>query len=281
MSSFPPADLLVDRETFATCDTPAGVGVLGCFSDADPRSGHSSPHRVRCRLGHYGLNYVIAGGGTYVDEHGRSIRMGPGDCFQRLPRVEHSTLIDGPGYGEVSLGLDPPLMEHLVALGLIAPDRRVWHIGRRPDLLQRFHRLMDRMQRLGRDTPQRELLLGCLHLLGACAPGPHPSTDPLQEAADAMQADPGLDPRTAADIAGMGYHSFRRAFRRRFGEAPGAWLLRQRMHQACRLLGDRLVKQVATELGYADASVFARQFHRSIGMWPRDYQRMQAGSERV
>ncbi|GAA4222446.1 hypothetical protein GCM10022253_30970 [Sphingomonas endophytica] len=72
-----------------------------------------------------------------------------------------------------------------------------------------------------------------------------------------------------AAAAGMDPSGFSRALGARTGLAPFAWLTRCRMEEAARLLAAGLpVTQVASRVGYANASKFAASFRRSHGIVP-------------
>jgi AraC family transcriptional regulator len=66
-----------------------------------------------------------------------------------------------------------------------------------------------------------------------------------------------------------------RAFRRAYGESPGEYDRRQRIHKACERLaaGDTALATIAAELGFADQSHFTRVFRRQVGITPGVWRR--------
>jgi AraC family transcriptional regulator len=74
----------------------------------------------------------------------------------------------------------------------------------------------------------------------------------------------------AADIAALSPYHFLRVFARTVGVTPHQYLLRCRLRNAARLLGqaDRSVTEVAGEVGFADLSNFMRTFRRAAGVSP-------------
>lgn len=90
------------------------------------------------------------------------------------------------------------------------------------------------------------------------------------------------DNPSVADLAALldlsqAYFSDR--FRAHFGEAPRAWLTRERIRRAAVMLVESplRVRAVAAAVGFTDQRFFARQFRRQYGLSPRDYRRQRTG----
>ncbi|MDD5705650.1 MAG: AraC family transcriptional regulator [Kiritimatiellae bacterium] len=73
-----------------------------------------------------------------------------------------------------------------------------------------------------------------------------------------------------AAAAGCSRYHFSRRFTRSEGCAPGAYLVRERIRLAVRLLQttDTPVKALAAECGFHDAGYFCRVFRKSVGVTP-------------
>lgn len=86
-----------------------------------------------------------------------------------------------------------------------------------------------------------------------------------------------LDELAAA--AGLSVPHFCALFRRQTGYAPIDFLIRQRIHRACKLLDttDASIATIASEVGYEDAYYFTRCFRRIVGCPPRSYRRIPKG----
>lgn len=75
-----------------------------------------------------------------------------------------------------------------------------------------------------------------------------------------------------AERAGMSRSAFAAAFKTATGSTPAAYSLDWKLNVATSLLrAGRPVKQVALELGFADAPTFSRAFRRRNGVSPREW----------
>lgn len=75
-----------------------------------------------------------------------------------------------------------------------------------------------------------------------------------------------------ASTAGMSRSAFAAAFKAATGTTPAVYLLDWRLSAATSLLrAGRPVKQVAIEVGFADAASFSKAFRRRTGSSPRDH----------
>ncbi|HEX8913946.1 MAG TPA: helix-turn-helix domain-containing protein [Humisphaera sp.] len=82
-----------------------------------------------------------------------------------------------------------------------------------------------------------------------------------------------------AEIAGLTVRSFTRAFGAAMGCSPIQHLIQLRVNRAAALLRqtDESVTDIAFRVGFQDGNYFTRQFHKLIGMTPRQYRRAAAG----
>ena len=73
-----------------------------------------------------------------------------------------------------------------------------------------------------------------------------------------------------AAAAGLSRYHFSRIFRQSEGIGPGGYLLRRRLREAARLLGetDLPLAEVAARCGFADAGYFGRAFRRAYSAPP-------------
>jgi AraC-like DNA-binding protein len=91
-----------------------------------------------------------------------------------------------------------------------------------------------------------------------------------------LRADLAMD--DLARASGLSASHLAALFRRHLGCAPMAWLQRQRLELACRLLRNAYmsVAEVAAACGYQDANYFARLFRQCRGCSPNAWRRRKA-----
>jgi AraC-like DNA-binding protein len=81
--------------------------------------------------------------------------------------------------------------------------------------------------------------------------------------------------KALADLVRLSLRQFHRNFKKRFGMPPNQYLIRMRVLAARdMLLSDkRPVAKIAYELGFADDTLFIRQFKARMGMTPLQYRK--------
>jgi AraC-like DNA-binding protein len=109
--------------------------------------------------------------------------------------------------------------------------------------------------------------------------------DPWRRAREALEADLGAS-MTLADAARalrLSPDHFIRGFRRRFGVSPMAYRGQARLRRAASELAEGRdrdsIKRIARQLGFADASAFARAFRRQFGLTPSAWRVAEANAE--
>lgn len=212
--------------------------------------------------------HLVHEGGQAGSVGGRPIRTGPGDALWVPAGVEQvlRQREDGRWFGKRNLRftLDappPPLPAVIPGAAALAGQldalRREW-AAQQDDRGPRLRALL--------------VLLFCdLRRIAARAGG---GLDPAaqQRLLALVERDPAARPQPAglARALGLSPTWFARLFRRTYGCAPRAWLVRQRIgHAAERLQSAASIGAVASEFGYADLFLFSRQFRAVMGASPR------------
>lgn len=235
-------------------------------------------------FGQYSGVLVLRGEGTYTDWRGATHRTFPGCYLQRIPGRVHTTVHRPESdWAECYVNICRPMAEALAALGSLDFERPVLNPGLSAALVERFDSLATELG----SCPEGELprmlvriqeLVVDIYALDRRGGRPEPGMQEVEEAARRLAADPAERlrlPRLAEDL-GLGYEHFRKSFRKRFGVSPGDYRIRRRVERARSMLaqGDMTVKEVAYELGYANAFVFSRQFRQVLGAPPTRFLRV-------
>ncbi len=76
-----------------------------------------------------------------------------------------------------------------------------------------------------------------------------------------------------AEVAGLGYHHFFRAFKQSMGASPNQYILERRIERAKLLLAttDAPIAEIALRVGFSSQSHFTATFGRLVGATPRTF----------
>ena len=76
-------------------------------------------------------------------------------------------------------------------------------------------------------------------------------------------------------LSGLAERTFKRRFTEATGMSPIEYVHAIRLEEAKQLLerGDRPIDEIASEVGYQDASFFSRLFRRKVALTPAQYRR--------
>jgi AraC-like DNA-binding protein len=141
--------------------------------------------------------------------------------------------------------------------------------------------LVEHAARLEHREPRFRALLAALlaDLLRLADAGDAPPLTPPQRqrllALSAERLPRPLHPRELAAAVGLSLDYFTRQFRRTFGMAPRAWLLRERLRAIASILADsdEPLAVLSARYGFASPYLFNRQFRRVMGAAPGAWRR--------
>jgi AraC-like DNA-binding protein len=220
--------------------------------------------------GIYALVLVLQGGGRYRDRHGTDRRLKAGDLIVVFPELPHQY---GPEQGdtwdEIFIAFDGAAFEGWRANGL-DPAHPVWSLEPLDDWARRFSGLLQ--------MPVASMTGACVaasavHSLiaDALAARPAETCNWLVSARHALSG--GAVSMAMKEIAaefGMGYETFRKAFKSATGESPARYRRRQRLAQAAMMMqrADLSLEMIATALGFCDAFHLSKAFKHEYGISP-------------
>lgn len=213
-----------------------------------------------------GQMILLLDGARAVEIEGRTRRLSAGEALWIAPGALHSTRPLPDRAGERAHFLYAYVPGALL-------DRRTPQPGAVPDA----RRLVERLRQARQESQALEILTQLLGL------GPEAADDTAAPEADAVArarafldrhfAEP-LTLEAVAAAVGLSRFHLVRAFARRYGLTPHAWLLRRRVNHAKALLrAGRPPAEAALASGFADQSHLGLYFRRLVGMTPAAYRR--------
>ncbi len=201
-------------------------------------------------------------------------RLSAGEALWIAPDTIHSTR-PAPG----SAGQNAHFLYAYVPAALFASLARLsdsHHEALLTGRVEETRRLVDCLRQERQERAALDILGRLLELGEEEEPEPQPGDDALSRARaflDQHFADP-LTLDAVAEAAGLSRFHLVRAFARRYGLTPHAWLLRRRVNHAKTLLRAGLSPaEAAQACGFADQSHLGLYFRRLVGMTPAAYRR--------
>lgn len=225
---------------------------------------------------------VISGTCRYKDDH-HDIALKAGDFFQRFPGVKHSTLITSDDYSEMYVVIGKSLYEKLADINVLDPENPVLYPGIDFETIQQLIHLQDQLSFIDRSelpllVPQFISYLTRVTYLSRNKKWTTTEKEVLSVATTFIH-DHLTERITGEDVANsvnIGYEKFRKMFADHYHISPGNYIIHKRINRSQQLLSDgqHTIKEVAFELGYADAASFSKQFKKITGRSPSDFQNL-------
>lgn len=248
----------------------SGIERLGCGV-----MNKSGMHRdfSNYRSPYFTIIYVLRGRGSLQLHGNRSYELQAGDCYMRLPGVEHSNSVDPDSeWLELFCDLGPLLYSGLVKAGIIRSDPIMWHHGYDNAILSRCCDLGDEL----RHCPEKGLAALSLKFQSLFLHLQSSMTDndthiDMVEQACHLLSDASYHRDKLHDLCreqAYDYERFRKEFKKRLGISPGQYRIRRRIDHASALLKNSQlsIADIAAELGYPSPYEFSAQFKRRMGM---------------
>lgn len=224
--------------------------------------------------------YLLHGSGTYTDDTGQHIQLQAGDVFFRKPDRRHTTTIDPEsGWQECFVALRYTWFELFTHMGIFPAELVRIKNGPGSDIPSSVQVFMRRLHAL--DTPADnadvEFQIAALirSTLTSAMVGPEDDTHHKQVLNATRElirtrAEESLSIENLLSRQGISYSRLRSLFRQSYGITPGEYRIRVRIERASALLSTTTlsVSEIASQLGYADAFAFSKQFKQRTGFAP-------------
>jgi len=230
---------------------------------------------------HFALLYLMRGEGTYINEKGKEYQLKPGHFVLRHPDRLHSVIRKQDGnWVEFAITFSRQTYNAFVDLEIIAPGTDVIHVGINQQILDKICRfitgiknytpkeyslLMIDMQKLFYDISHRSNKEGIGKLV----------EEKIEKAC--IHLSENLDKKLSipeyAEQLRLGYHHFRKEFKKTMGLSPKEYRIRKRIEAAQNMIREDLssLKEIAADLGYPDFASFAKQYKKVTGLSPSEF----------
>ncbi len=225
----------------------------------------------------HGFLLLAQGAGIYSDSEGRRETVVAGDLILLFPGLRHDY---GPQQGqtwhESFIDCDGDLIRMLAGQGQL--DRRNPLLRPPPDVSAPLARLIEDVEHVRLTDPAETQwrLHGAVLALARWNRGHEDAA--LEAGRRLLASEPAraMDPRSAADAAGMGWELFRKRFRARYGLPPARWRVHARCAAAAHDLvtSRRTVEAVAERFGFCDGAHLRRHFRAAMGVSPEVYRQL-------
>ncbi|MDO4514564.1 MAG: helix-turn-helix domain-containing protein [Lachnospiraceae bacterium] len=224
----------------------------------------------------YSCFLLLRGSGEYITEDGERLPLEAGDLVQRVPGIVHSTRVDPDGqWLEFFISVSADFYEAQKKLGILSSTPVKKKAFNTVDLEQ-YKSLIRKLKAATQNelpTISLELERELLYMFGygKARRDNANKDDLLQSAHDVLEQN--LDREISVEkLAGdmqMGYESFRKDFRKKYGISPGKYRIEKKMEQACMLLESGIpIKEIAQMVGYEDVYSFSKQFTKTYHIAP-------------
>lgn len=231
----------------------------------------------------FALLYVVQGEGTFINSDGREYSLKAGDFVLRHPDRVHSIRRKQDGkWVEFAITFSRETYYAFTALQIVNPETDLIHAGINQQMLDRlcsfihslkdytpkeYPQLMIEMQKLFYDVSHKNNREGSGRLV----------EEKIEKACIYLSEN--LDQKLGipdyAERLGLGYHHFRKEFKKIMGLSPKEYRIKKRIEAAQGMIREDVqsLKEIASNLGYPDFASFAKQYKKGTGFSPSEFRK--------
>jgi AraC-like DNA-binding protein len=276
-----------EDEKWRVVCTDAGHNEIGPRTEYPPhKSGHPRSFKSVAEgrtLGEYQVVYITRGSGIF-ETGGMSLLVSAGSVMFLFPGVRHVYKPDyDVGWTEYWVGFKGPYADELRARGFFSPERPLYEIGLRDDILSLFTRIFDLVRSQGplyqiRASSTAIALVADILACDRKAAQYSHSERLVQQAKFLMEERiyGEINLGAICESLGVSASHLNEVFKAYTAMTPYQYFIGIKMHKAKELLGDggQAVKEVAFRLGFKDEYYFSRLFKSKAGVAPSRWNSM-------
>lgn len=250
-----------------------------------PLKEHPSRYLFSAKTGRvlqeYQMVYVIKGEGRFESQSHKPTTVSVGDIFMLFPNEWHNYSCNKKTGWEVYwIGFRGVNMDNRYFYGFFRPQNPIFHVGINERMIQHFREVI----KMTEEQPFgfQQILAGCVnYLLGVIYASEQQSSPDsyiiknIHAAQLIMQEQftSNITLETIARNVGMGYVSFRKAFKKHIGFAPHQYLMELKLLKMKELLvaTPLSIKEIADKVGFEDVDHCCHFFKKHTGMTMQAY----------
>jgi AraC-like DNA-binding protein len=270
-----------EDEKWQVVCTDAGHNEIGPRTEYPPhKSGHPRPFKPVAEgrtLGEYQVVYITKGAGSF-ETRGMRLPVSAGSVMFLFPGVRHVYKPDYElGWTEYWVGFKGPYADCLRDRGFLSPDRPLFDIGLREDVLSGFTRIFD-LVRSQEPLYQIRAAAAAIALVADVLACERKAGQPGQAERLVQRCKFLMEERIYGEInlgaicetLGLSASRLNEVFKAYTAMTPYQYFIGIKMHKAKELLGGggQAVKEVAFRLGFKDEHYFSRLFKSKTGVSP-------------
>lgn len=265
----------------------AGIGHIPLSSNY-PSTDHPSTYYFNWKngriLSEYQLIYITHGEGSFESRTGGIKKIKAGSIVMLFPDEWHRYKPnERTGWTEYWVGFKGPIADQLIRNNFFSLRKPIMHIGFQEEVIAFFNDIYERTKT--EMTGYQPLisseilhLLGFVYAIGKEKAFRRNNNDMEQLVSQARivfreNTETTITAEQVADTLGISYSLFRKIFKQYTGIAPGQYLIQLKIEKAKRLLTlpDKLIKEVAYDLGFDSCFYFSKLFKEKTGFSPASY----------
>jgi AraC-type DNA-binding domain-containing proteins len=279
-----------EDEKWGIVCTDAGRNEIGPGTPYPPhKEGHPNSFKsvaVGRILNEYQVIYITRGSGSF-ESFGLALPVVPGSIILLFPGIRHLYKPDIEiGWTEYWVGFRGEMADRLVERGFISPERPLYEIGQRADLVAAFTRILD-LVRSQEPLYQIRASSAALSLVAEVLAFDRIASQPTQAERLVQRAKLLMEERiygeinlaAICDALGVSASRLNEVFKAYTSMTPYQYFISIKMQKAKELLGrgECQIKEVAFRLGFRDEYYFSRLFKSKVGVSPSQWCRSSGG----
>ncbi|SEK19191.1 AraC family transcriptional regulator [Parapedobacter koreensis] len=235
-------------------------------------------------LDEYQLIYITHGEGLFESKTSGAIAIQEGSIILLFPDEWHRYKPnENTGWNEYWVGFKGPIADQLVKNKFFSRQNPIIRIGFREEIVAFFNDICARTNT--ELTGYQPLISGeILHLLGSVhAISKENALHANRDYEDSIvnkariifreNVETSISAEQVAQDLGLSYSQFRKVFKKYTGISPGQYLIQLKIEKAKLLLTfpNKLIKEVAYDLGFDSCFYFSKLFKEKTGLSPANY----------